>query len=115
MAVTYTWDITYIKKLDSANGFINPVVKVGWKKTGTDENGLVGVFEGSIDFKLDSIDPATYVPFESLTKEMVLGWIQSRVVGGYELVVNEKIQQQIDKQKGTPVELLPGQLPWETT
>lgn len=89
MALTYTWKVTGLKKTEDGT-----VVQTYWQKIGSDGTNE-GTFSGATPF---SGDPATagFVPFEQLTEEVVLGWIQSVVVGDYEEHVNKQIQKQID-------------------
>ena len=109
MSVTYTWKVKSLKTqtVDSLEGFI---FQTYWTKTGTDENGNEGVFSGATPFKpeLDN----SFTPFQSLTEEIVLGWIKAVVVGEYENHVNAQIQKAIDTKKAQVVEA--PELPWAT-
>ena len=108
--MNYTWEITSIKRKDTST-LSNIIVQTYWKKTGTDENGNTGSFSGATPFDLSTVDPENFVAYENLTEEMVLGWIQSVVVGGYEEHVNEKIAEEIDKQVNPVTEVTEG-FPW---
>lgn len=106
--ITYTWKITNIKTatIQEQSDF---VVHVQWTKTGTDENGNTGTFIGATPLQ-ETIDPdGNFVPFNQLTEEMVIGWIQDVVVGSYEQHVNGRIQQQIDEKIKVVTET---PLPW---
>lgn len=94
MAITYTWDITDIKKAQQVDGLTDVIVHIRWKKIGTDEKGTTGEFVGATPLTASS---GSFTPYEELTKEQVLGWIQSIVVGSYEQHVNDQIQKQIIK------------------
>lgn len=110
MAITYTWEVSSLKVKDVSDTRPNAVVQTYWKKIGTDENGNSGTFSGATPFTLDpNDDSGPFIAFEDLTEEDVLTWIKSVVVGGYEVHVNEKIQEQID-QKIIPVS--EKTLPW---
>jgi hypothetical protein len=111
MAITYTWKVTSMKVRDS-NDLSNVVVQTYWEKTGTDEQGHVGTFNGATPFDLATVDPNNFVPFDQLTQEIVLGWIQSVVVGSYEEHVNEQIEKQINNTKSPITEAT---LPWATS
>ncbi len=74
----------------------NAVVQTYWEKIGTDENGNEGKFVGATPFPQSSIDAENFVPFDKLTEELVLSWIQAVVVDSYEEHVNNQIQKQID-------------------
>jgi hypothetical protein len=54
-------------------------------------------------------DNYVFIPFEELTEEEVINWIQAVVTGGYEEHVNNLIQKQIDDKKNPVVE---ASLPW---
>lgn len=111
--ITYTWKLTSLKRKDTST-LNNIVVQTYWKKIGTDENGNVGEFSGATPFDLATVDPDNFVSYEELTEEMILGWIQSVVVGDYERHVNEKIQNQIDEQVSPVTEVTSGSFPWST-
>jgi hypothetical protein len=106
MAITYTWEITALKtRTEGANE--NAVIQTYWIKKGTDEHGHTGTFTGATPFTSVDVPAESFVPFDQLTEEIVLGWIQSVVTGEYEQHVNGKITAQIDSQHTTQPEL-----PW---
>jgi len=110
MAITYSWKVTGMKKLDQVDELNNVVIHVTWEKIGTDENGNEGKFSGATP--LSPPDPENFVSLESLTEETVISWIQAVVVDGYEEHVNERIQKQIDEQVNPVSEVT---LPWATS
>lgn len=110
MAITYTWKVTNMKVRDHDN-LSNVVVQTYWEKTGTDEQGHTGTFNGATPFDLATVDPNNFTPFNDLTQEIVLGWIQAVVVGDYEQHVNDRIAEQINNKKSPIVEVKP---PWAT-
>lgn len=95
MAITYTWEVTGLKTKTEGDN-INAVVQTYWKKIGVDEHGHVGTFSGATPFTSANVPSGEFIPFESLTEEIVLGWIKSVVVNEYEDHVNQKIQEQIE-------------------
>jgi hypothetical protein len=106
MAVTYTWAVTEISTTNTSE-LQEVVVKTMWTKTGTDDAGNSGVFVGATPFTASSVTPGTFVPFNELTQEIVLSWIQSIVVGEYEIHVNKQIDNDIAAKK-----LAEQPLPW---
>lgn len=109
MAITYTWKITGLKTREVA-GTPGAVVQTYWEKIGTDEDGNEGKFSGATPFTPDPTDESgPFIPFEQLTEQDVITWIQSVVVGSYEEHVNEKIQEQIDGKKRPVVDAT---MPW---
>lgn len=104
----YTWKVTGIKTRNEGD-YQNAVVQTYWSKTGTDEDGNEGVFNGATPFTTTTMpEGSTFVPFAELTEETVLGWIKAAAVS-YEDHINEQIQKQIE-QKKAPVE--EPTLPW---
>ena len=102
----YTWKVTSMKGINLPEE-PNTIIQTYWTKTGTDEQGNEGVFSGATPFNPADIDPDNFIPYDQLTEEIVLGWIQAVVVGSYEEHVDGQIQKQIDllKVKDEP-------LPW---
>jgi hypothetical protein len=94
----YTWAVTGMKGIDLPNE-PNAIIQTYWTKTGVDEQGNEGVFSGATPFPPSSIDPDTFIPYDQLTEEIVLGWIQAVVVGSYAEHVDAQIQKQIDQLK----------------
>ena len=109
MTITYTWAVTSLKtRTEGSNE--NAVVQTYWKKTGTDENGNTGTFSGATPFTTTTMpESSTFIPLSELTEEIVLGWIQAVVTGGYEEHVNGQIAKQI-AEKATPITDTP--MPW---
>lgn len=99
MSMTYSWKVNGIKVRDevNANGETLPkaVCQTYWSKTGVDESGNKGEFMGATPFTAANVPADQFVPFDQLTEEIVLGWIRSIVVGGYEEHVNGMIAKQI--------------------
>ena len=114
MSITYTWAVTSLKTRTECNNE-NAVVQTYWEKTGTDEEGNIGIFHGATPFTSVDVPEGQFVAFEDLTEDIVLGWIKPVVVGTYEQHVNEQIQKEIDHKKNPIVEKRPTWLPEETT
>ena len=109
--MNYTWKLTSLKRKDT-DVAQNIVVQTFWKKIGTDANGNVGEFSGATPFDLSTVDPNNFTSYEDLTEEIVLGWIQSVVVGSYEEHVNERIAEQIEVIVSPVVSVTSG-FPWQ--
>ena len=107
--MTYTWEVTSLKTKNEGDN-LNAVVQTYWRKTGTDEDGCVGTFDGATPFSAANVASEDFVSFDQLTEEIVLRWIQAVVVDDYEAHVNSKIQEVIDRDHVTQ----PG-LPWDPT
>lgn len=102
MDITYTWEVTAIKK-----DAIESVVQVYWNKTGTIPNGRTGSFAGATPFNNADPNAEDYIPFSNLTEADVLGWVQEVVVDSYEEHVNAQIKKQIENQV-----IVDAEMPW---
>jgi len=109
MSIAYTWKVTGLKTRDIENK-PSAVVQTYWTKTGTDDDGNTGTFHGATPFTVDPNDESgPFIPFDQLTEQNVLDWIQTIVVGHYEEHVNAQIQKQIDEKKNPIIEAT---MPW---
>lgn len=106
MTIAYTWKVTGAKTRIE-DGLDGVVFQTFWQKTGVDENGLEGTFSGATPVSFAS--GSDFTPFDQLTEEQVLGWIQPLVTGAYEAHVDAQIQKQIDAKK---VDVQEPPLPW---
>ena len=111
--MNYTWKLSGLKKTSNQN-LSNVVIQTYWTKTGIDENGNEGFFQGATPFDLSSVDPNNFIQYENLTEEIVLEWVKSIVVGSYEEHVNEQIQKQINDKINQIVEVKTDELPWSS-
>ena len=109
MAITYEWNVTSMKVVD-ANNLENVVIQTYWTKTGTDEDGNSGMFSGATPLPLSTVDPDNFVPYDQLTQEIVIGWIQDTVKDQNH--IDEQIQKQINLKKNPIVEK---PLPWASS
>jgi hypothetical protein len=90
----------------------NVVVNVRWDCTGTDAEGNQGTFNGATPLSVNDIDPSTFVPYDQLTQELVLSWVQPIVMSNkdYWKHINEQIEKQIIAKKESITPDIP--LPW---
>lgn len=110
MLITYTWKVTGVKTTTQGQ-YANAVVQTYWKKIGTDEDGCTGTFSGATPFTAADVPADQFVPFDQLTEEIVLGWIQTAVDSNPSYVehINGVIADQIQKEHDPVVEQ---PLPW---
>lgn len=112
MAFTYTWEITGLKTKNEVLGdgivLPNAICQTYWKVTGTDAAGNEGTFSGATPFSAANLTPEDFQAFDTLTEEIVLGWIQAVVVGSYKEHVDSMIQRQIDEKSITEADM-----PWK--
>ena len=103
--ITYTWDIFKLDCAPSENGLTNVVKTIHWKLTGIDENGITASFNNS--YPLPSPSPEAFTDYSILTKETVVGWLESNLDIGY---LQTKLTTEIELQYNPPITSLP--LPW---
>ena len=109
--VTFTWEVTGMKVSDEGDN-TNAVVQTYWRKIGTDENGNQGTFEGATPFTSVNVPAGEFVPYEELTEEMVLSWIQPVTeVGSYRDHINEMIARKIGEKLN--IKRTVDRMPWQ--
>ena len=111
MSLTYEWKITGIKKA-SSNDLSNVIVQTYWNVIGKDENGNEGAYSGATPFDLSKVDPDNFVTYESLTEEVVIGWIKNAVLGSFNDFVEGQIQDQIASIDTEQDQVNEGDFPW---
>jgi hypothetical protein len=105
---TYTWNVTALYT-ETIAGEQNYVVIANYEVVGTD-----GTYSASLSniarFSTENVD--NFTPYEDLTNEIVIGWIQAEL--GVDGVANLEacIQGQIDSQINPPVVPQNTPLPW---
>jgi len=105
---TYTWNVTALYT-ETIDGEQNYVVIANYEVVGVD-----GEYTASLSniarFNTESVSP--FVPYEDLTNDIVIGWIQDEL--GVDGVSNLEacIQGQIDRQISPPVTPQSQLLPW---
>ena len=106
MNVTYTWAVTGLKTATIENKVY--VVQTYWTKTGVDEQGNTGVFEGATPFEPNQHEVVGQL--SDLLEQTVVDWIQEAIVGNYGQHIDNIINRQIVA-KRSRVEAVPV-LPW---
>jgi hypothetical protein len=118
MELTYEWKLTGLKKQDTAD-INNLVVGTQWKLIGTNANGTSGTFSGATPLDIPDADEVGFIPYEELTEELVLGWIQNIVAGNtstnYMDHINEQIIKQINQTEYVIKDVGESDLPWSPT
>lgn len=109
MTITNTWGIVQLECYPEYDGETDVVFVAHWTLNATD-----GTYTGSVYGSQGvSLDPdAPFVPYNDLTEEQVVGWVQSAMgeeqVAAYEANVAGQIEAQINPPVVTPP------LPWAT-
>ena len=105
---TYTWNVTALYT-ETVSGEQNYVVIANYEVAGTD-----GTYSATLSniarFSTENVD--NFTPYEDLTNDIVIGWIQDEL--GVDGVANLEacIQGQIDSQINPPVVPQNTPLPW---
>lgn len=74
MTITYEWSIGELERYTESGG----VITAHYRCVGTNEaTGTSDSNYGSIHFTPDP-DSENFIPFESLTEDIVLGWVKSQ-------------------------------------
>jgi len=100
---TWAWEVTSLKRKDQVNSegatLTGAVTQTFWKVTGTDSDGNTGEFSGATPFTAENVPAGSFVAFDDLTEETVLGWIQNIVNNdqGYADHIAERVKYDIEK------------------
>ena len=112
MAISYSWQINQLTKR-TESGTDNVVVHCRWELIGTEgTTGTVGKFNGATPLEYDSTSTSSFVPYEDLTEDDVVGWLETIVVNDYWDHVTERIQEQINQTDDPADEVSSESLPW---
>jgi hypothetical protein len=120
MGYTYEWSVIGLKKSNPTTlDVTNAIIGTQWKVVATNENGVTGEFTGATPFELKSIETGSFIPYEDLTEDIVIGWIKETVSGSnsttnYWSHIQGRIEKQIAEKSNTEIELLSHELPWST-
>lgn len=103
----YTWTIDAMYTLQTPDP--NYVVNVIWTLTGVDEDYTASI-QGNTMFDSQQADP--FIPYNELTQEIVIGWVQNNLgpvgISNYEA----NVQGQINSMINPPVSPQNTPLPW---
>jgi hypothetical protein len=118
MGLTYEWKLIGLKKQDSEN--VNEaIVGTNWKITATDEDGNVGTFTGATPFSISTVNTGSFIPYNELTEDIVIGWVKNHVSGSgptnYMEHIDKQIQKEIAANKWVSVQVDEANLPWSPT
>ena len=98
MANTYTWKIYAVGRNITVGNLENVVKTVKWELTGTSDAGYVGRFHGNSTLNFNPENDFT--PFEQLTEEQIIGWIESHLdeteMAAYKRAVDLEIERQAE-------------------
>jgi hypothetical protein len=118
MGRLYEWKVKSVRKANSED-LSDVIIGTQWKCIGTDEEtGLVGEFNGATPFSMHSINTGSFITYEDLTEEVVIGWIKNVASSSNDIRYWEHIDgvitKEINKQKYEHKEVPGDLLPWYT-
>lgn len=120
MSYTYEYKINSVKLKDETNHegttLNRAVYQTYWTITGTNSSGQSGSWSGATPLSAANVPASSFVPFEDLTEDKVVGWIRNIVENdaGYLAHINERIEDEIERQFGGIEEVENNALPWAT-
>jgi hypothetical protein len=101
----YSWQVLKFSTRDQTNadGTIlpNAVVRIKWKRFGIDSDGNSAYILGYTNLTAEHMSEESFAPFESLTEEMVISWLESAISTEKMNEFNDKIQEKINKRSTT--------------
>lgn len=103
--ITYTWSISQLDCAPSENGLINVVKVIHWNLVGQDENGISASISNS--YPLPEPNPEVFADYSTLTKEIVIGWLETNLDVGY---LQTTLTNEIASRYNPPITSLP--FPW---
>ena len=106
--MNYTWRIVNATIKDTPDTQ-KIVIYCNWSKTGEDADGNKGQYYGSTSFDISSIDAETFIPFDQITEDVMLSWVQSKISEESEAKINQAIDDNIMHSKYPEVTVTP---PW---
>jgi len=107
VTIKYNWIIAQLDCYPEYEGHKDVVFTAHWRMDGTDGEHTAGVY-GTVGLKLDP--EAKFTPFEKLTQEQVVGWVEDALGEEQVKQYEESVANQIETLANPPVVSPP--LPW---
>lgn len=105
MAITYSYRIEELKEGPQTGSLENIISEVIYTYKGVDENGFTSSYPGRT--KLPSPSEEMFTPLNSLTEEVVIGWLEANANLD---VMKQAIEHHIEQQAG--ITYKGSTLPW---
>ncbi|MEY4332203.1 MAG: hypothetical protein RLZZ196_941 [Bacteroidota bacterium] len=114
------WKLNSLRKQSNKSGDIhNVIVGTQWQVTGQDEDGNTAVFNGATPFDISTVNTGSFIPYEELTQEIVLGWIKSQVSGSHGSAywghISDRIEKEIESNITAHQHVFSDDMPWSPT
>lgn len=74
--IVYTWLIEQLDAAPAEGELTNVIRKIHWRLLAGDGSSEVDAFG---DVSLANADPADFTPYENLTAEIVIGWLEAAI------------------------------------
>jgi len=102
MSTTYVWKIAQVGTRDSDNfedvTLTDAIVKVVWKKTGTDLNGFSATYVGETELDPTSTSASSFINYSDVTSSDIIDWLEATIsteeMAKIDAVIAKKIEQQ---------------------
>jgi hypothetical protein len=107
VTIKYNWTIAQLDCYPEYEGHKDVVFTAHWRMDGTDGEHTAGVY-GTVELNLDP--EAKFTPFEKLTQEQVVGWVEDALGEEQVKQYEESVANQIETLANPPVVSPP--LPW---
>jgi len=96
MSINYNYSINTVKKINE-NGFENAVVQVYWALVGTNESGQISRVYGTSTFSTNELNSnEDFIPFDQVSDETIVSWIQNSVSEEQDTHMKNLIQQELN-------------------
>ena len=76
MSVHLSWDIKHLKKHSTLGEHSDIVYEIGWICSGINTAGLITFHDYDDTITLKTSDLSNPIPYASLTKDVVIGWVK---------------------------------------
>ena len=102
MSITYSFKITSVNRQplfidQDGNRFDNVITKINFYYQGTDENGVIAIYNSSVSLAKPNIE--TYKAFAELTEVELVGWLEASLstneLSLMQLVIEQNINNKI--------------------
>ena len=103
--IVYSWNFNPLEVVYNEDVLTNVVSNVHWQYTGTYTSGSINLYDRYVGVvSLDAPTSASFIPFESLTKETVGGWVMEKLgeerITGMNTNLSSSINNQLFPVKG---------------
>lgn len=105
---TYTWKIDRLDVYPTYEGFANAVYSMHWRLIADDGAGHVAYCYGTQS--AGPIDTADFTPYNELTEEQVIGWLEAAMTPEQVAQVKADLDAHIEQQINPTSQSLP--VPW---